>query len=72
MREAIRIIAKEKAWEKFFLCLRICHTMCELVEVKFRVFSMSALEDNSQLHAPDHCTFNHIVISVFEHGIIKM
>jgi len=42
------------------------------VEVKFHVFSVSALEEKSQLHALDDCTFNQIVIPVLEHGIIKM
>lgn len=40
--------------------------------MKFRVFSMSELEEKSQLHAPDDCTFNQIVIPVLEHDIIKM
>jgi len=33
---------------------------------------MSALEENGQLHIPDDCTFNKIVIPFLEHGIIKM
>jgi hypothetical protein len=45
--------------------------MCEWVEVKFRVFSMSTLEEKCQLYIPDGCTFNQIFIPLL-HAIIKM